>query len=111
MKLINIKIHEKPNEGIYIGRPSVFGNPFVIGKDGDREEVIDKYRSWLLNRVLERNSKVIAALKKLNDDNVLVCYCSPLKCHGEIIIEFWTEIMMEGDFNTGLESFIKKYNI
>ena len=31
---------------VYIGRPSKWGNPFVIGKDGTREQVIRKYRNW-----------------------------------------------------------------
>jgi hypothetical protein len=34
---------------VYIGRPSVWGNPFEIGKDGTREEVIAKYREHLLS--------------------------------------------------------------
>jgi hypothetical protein len=34
---------------VYIGRPSVWGNPYVIGKDGDRETVIRKYREYLLS--------------------------------------------------------------
>ena len=28
---------------VYIGRPSIWGNPFVIGKDGTRGEVVEKY--------------------------------------------------------------------
>ena len=32
---------------VLIGRPSIWSNPYVIGKDGTREEVIEKYRSWL----------------------------------------------------------------
>jgi Domain of unknown function (DUF4326) len=34
-------------DGVYIGRPSILGNPFKIGKDGTREEVGQKYRVWL----------------------------------------------------------------
>ena len=34
----------------YIGRPSIWGNPFVIGKDGTRGEVIEKYERWLLRQ-------------------------------------------------------------
>ncbi len=33
---------------VYIGRPGPWGNPFVIGRDGTREQVIAKYRTWLL---------------------------------------------------------------
>jgi hypothetical protein len=32
---------------IYIGRPSIWGNPFEIGKDGGRTDVIEKYEVWL----------------------------------------------------------------
>ena len=31
----------------YVGRPSPLGNPFVLGRDGNREEVIAEYRHWL----------------------------------------------------------------
>lgn len=33
---------------VYIGRPSKWGNPFVIGRDGSRAEVIAKYRAWIV---------------------------------------------------------------
>jgi Domain of unknown function (DUF4326) len=33
---------------VYIGRPSKWVDPFKIGKDGSREEVIQKYRHWIL---------------------------------------------------------------
>jgi hypothetical protein len=33
--------------GEYVGRPSPLGNPWVIGRDGTREEVLAKYRAWL----------------------------------------------------------------
>jgi hypothetical protein len=42
---------------IYIGRPSKWGNPFRIGKDGSREDVIQKYRDWIL-----ANSNLMAQL-------------------------------------------------
>jgi len=32
---------------VYIGRPSRFGNPFVVGRDGTRDECIALYRQWL----------------------------------------------------------------
>ena len=35
---------------VYIGRPSKWGCPFVIGKDGTRKEVIAKYRTWVLSQ-------------------------------------------------------------
>lgn len=41
-------VHCKKNSyDVYIGRPSKWGNPFSIGRDGSREEVIEKYREWI----------------------------------------------------------------
>lgn len=33
--------------GEYVGRPSALGNPFLVGRDGTREDVIARYRKWL----------------------------------------------------------------
>ena len=32
---------------VFVGRPTKWGNPFVIGRDGSRAEVIAKYRAWV----------------------------------------------------------------
>lgn len=37
-----------PPNTVYVGRGSRWGNPYIIGKDGDRAECIRKYRAWLL---------------------------------------------------------------
>jgi hypothetical protein len=47
MKVVHCK---KEPYDIYIGRPSKWGNPFLIGKDGSRDEVIEKYRKYILNK-------------------------------------------------------------
>ena len=65
---------------MYIGRPSKWGNPFVIGPDGTREDVIRKFEEYLmLNPVL-----VEAAKKELKGKD-LVCFCAPLSCHGDVL--------------------------
>ena len=43
-QVVNLK-HEPYD--VYIGRPSVWGNPFRIGKDGDRPTMIRKYAQWI----------------------------------------------------------------
>jgi hypothetical protein len=45
----NQKRYQGP--GVNVGRPSGLGNPFVIGRDGGRDEVIEKYRVWLGERL------------------------------------------------------------
>ena len=37
----------KESYDVYIGRGSIWGNPFIIGKDGDRDEVIKKYEDYI----------------------------------------------------------------
>lgn len=65
---------------VYIGRPSVWGNPFVVGHDGTRAEVIVKYEEWLRG-----NSGLVALAKKHLKGKVLGCWCSPLPCHGDVL--------------------------
>uniref|UniRef100_A0A6H2A497 DUF4326 domain-containing protein n=1 Tax=viral metagenome TaxID=1070528 RepID=A0A6H2A497_9ZZZZ len=64
---------------VYIGRPSKWGNPFNIGQDGDREEVIRKYEEYLLN-----SPNLMAALPELRD-KILGCWCAPKACHGDVL--------------------------
>jgi uncharacterized protein DUF4326 len=66
---------------IYIGRPGKWGNPFVIGKDGTREQVIAKCRQWLLSQ-----TSLMAALPELKG-KVLGCWCAPNACHGDVLAE------------------------
>lgn len=74
---------KKDNYDVYIGRPSEYGNQFIIGKDGNREEVIEKYRQWLYSQ-----TDLIAKMKIELKDKILGCWCKPEnKCHGDIIIE------------------------
>ena len=65
----------------YIGRPSKWGNPFVIGRDGSRAEVIAKYRAWIVTQ-----PALMGSLDELRGRD-LICWCSPLACHGNVLIE------------------------
>lgn len=66
---------------IYIGRPSKWGNPYTIGKSGTRDEVVDKYRDWVI-----KQPHLIEHLHELKGKN-LMCFCSPERCHGDVLIE------------------------
>lgn len=84
-------VHWRKKEyDIYIGRggdpltgkPSKWGNPFTIGKDGTRSDVIAKYKEWIL-----KQPHLMAALPELKD-KVLGCWCKPSKaCHGDVLVE------------------------
>lgn len=77
------KYHGNAPEGsIYIGRPSVYGNPFEIGRDGTREEVIETYRDYV-----ENNPELITLIQQNLRGKDLVCFCAPKACHGDILLE------------------------
>ncbi|KZL02189.1 hypothetical protein PsAD5_00138 [Pseudovibrio sp. Ad5] len=79
---LGARVHNKhhktaPSDAVYIGRGSPWGNPFAVGKDGTREQVIERFKCEVLPRL------DLAPL--VGKD--LVCYCYPKPCHGDAIIE------------------------
>lgn len=83
MKVVHCK---KEAYDVYIGRPSKWGNPFTIGKDGSRSEVIAKYETFL------RNSPELLQDVPSLKGKVLGCWCSPRPCHGDILVRLANEI-------------------
>lgn len=73
-----VNLHKEPYD-IYIGRPSVWGNPYVIGRDGTREEVISKYQEYILS-----NKELMAQVSSLSGQR-LGCFCKPAPCHGDVL--------------------------
>ena len=71
---------------VYIGRPTCFGNPFKIGKDGTREEVIEKYREYFYCK-LETNPLFKGRVLELKG-KTLACWCKPDACHGDVIANY-----------------------
>lgn len=80
-----VNIRKEPYD-VYIGRPGKWGNPFLIGIDGNREEVVALYKTWILGEGIYK-------LKDLHelDGKRLGCYCAPLPCHGDVLIELLGE--------------------
>lgn len=71
---------------VYVGRPSKWGNPFRIGVDGTREEVISKYESWL-----RASPTLVAAAKSELKGKVLGCWCAPEACHADVLVRIANE--------------------
>jgi hypothetical protein len=98
-KYKNLKEWVEDENNIYIGRGGIvfidnerfpkesspFCNPFKVGRDGNREEVISKYKSYILKK-LNQNSDLREELKNMRGKN-LGCWCHPEKCHGDILLE------------------------
>lgn len=81
--VINIKTSDPKaydDRYVYIGRPSKWGNPFIITKHGSREEVLHKYLHYL-----DTHPELKAAAKLELKGKVLGCYCTPYACHGDYL--------------------------
>lgn len=74
---------------VYVGRAvtragvpaSKWGNPYKLGKDGDRETMIARYRAYIAEQ-----PELLASLNELRG-KTLVCWCKPLACHGDVLAE------------------------
>lgn len=76
---------------VYIGRGTVWGNPYQIGQDGDRDEVIRKFaydfdRGFL--KVHQNFEKHLSHIK----GKVIACHCKPAACHGDVIAAYVNSI-------------------
>jgi hypothetical protein len=80
-RVLNQHVHGRPEGSVYIGRPSKWGNPFVIGKHGTREQVIAKYRQRVMS-----SPALMSALAELRGKD-LVCWCAPGPCHGDVLLD------------------------
>jgi hypothetical protein len=77
-RVVNCRLEDSE---LLIGRPSKWHNPFHIGPDGTREEVVAKYRQWII-----RQPRLLRDLRSLRG-RVLGCDCPPLPCHGDVLAE------------------------
>lgn len=83
--LINIKSGEPYD--ISIMRPGPYGNPYCIGPDGDRSEVIHKFRyDFYLKLKMDPTWK--EAVEKLRGKRIACC-CAPLDCHGNVYVDYF----------------------
>ena len=71
---------------VRIDRATKWGNPFMIGPDGDRDEVCDKHEAWI-----QTQPQLLAALGELKGKR-LGCWCAPLRCHGDTLARLAEEV-------------------
>lgn len=88
-KVVNIKYDDYD---VYIGRGSKWGNPYKIGKDGTRKEVIQKYEQYLSD-----SPNLLNSLNELKG-KVLGCHCKPKSCHGDVLIKFLKYYNKKGSY-------------
>jgi uncharacterized protein DUF4326 len=87
-KVIHVR-NRRPGD-VYIGRAGrgesgYFGNPFTLGMDGSRDEVIAQYREYFAARMYE-DAEFRERIEALRGKR-LACFCAPQACHGNVIAE------------------------
>jgi hypothetical protein len=92
MKTTVVHFKKKPYD-VYIGRPSIWGNPFshkegtlARFKVNTREDAVATYAEWILTQP-ELMSKI-----SLLKGKILGCWCKPLACHGDILAKMANEL-------------------
>ena len=77
----------KPPKGaIYVGRPTKWGNPFVLEQEEDRDDVLAQYEEWLLSQ-----PELVAEVRRELKGKHLVCWCAPRACHADILLRVANE--------------------
>eukprot|EP01126_Amoeba_proteus_P020712 TRINITY_DN2103_c0_g2_i9.p1 TRINITY_DN2103_c0_g2~~TRINITY_DN2103_c0_g2_i9.p1 ORF type:complete len:318 (+),score=48.91 TRINITY_DN2103_c0_g2_i9:3-956(+) len=105
-RFASLVVHcQKSSYDVYIGRPNpkvnldsqkcVWGNPFRIGDDGNRDEVLKKYQNWLTTT--PEGGRVLEHARRELRGKVLGCWCAPLACHGHVLAEFANESQIPND--------------
>jgi hypothetical protein len=86
-----------PDNTVYVGRPTKWGNPFVVGKRGGAYTALvkDQRHAWQLYRSIAFDNQrlVEAARAELRGKN-LACFCplptepyAPDCCHAAVLLE------------------------
>lgn len=67
------------------------GNPYELGRDGTRSEVIELFRGYAIPRFVtdEDYRSMVMGL----DGKVAGCFCHPLECHGDVYNEILSELV------------------
>lgn len=100
MPLLLNKHRDPPGDAIYIGRGSPWGNPYKRDENNTKEDVIKLHTSLVLS-----NPAMIRDIHKLLRGNDLICFCSPLSCHGDLLLSIANEPMFDwsADMYAGYE--------
>lgn len=82
VKVYNRHHKNYPLEAVYIGRGTLYGNPYDLETYGSREKVMRLYIQYIEDNP-ELKERIINDLKGKN----LLCSCKPLACHGDYLLK------------------------
>ncbi|MCW8132652.1 MAG: DUF4326 domain-containing protein [Planctomycetota bacterium] len=76
---------------VYIGRArrgcaGYFGNPYRLRANQPRGATLEKFKAYMLDRI-ENDAEYARRVQELRG-KILVCFCKPQACHGDVIAEY-----------------------
>jgi len=99
VSVVNVKTTDTTFE--YIGRGnrkyqrSALANPFRLAKGDEPGSTLERYRSWLWEKMVEDDESVMVEIERLirvgtHTDMNLGCYCAPGPCHGDVLASMFS---------------------
>lgn len=76
-----------PSEGRYIGRGTPLGNPFTVQ---EHDDALERYKRWIWDKIQRQDASVLAEMKTITPQTLLVCSCKPRPCHGDVVVAAWS---------------------
>jgi hypothetical protein len=86
VRVLNRRRGERTPGAVYVGRPTRWGNPFVVGSRYTQQQAVDAYRAWVVTQ-----PELLAAAKAELAGHDLICWCHPLPCHADVLVEIANE--------------------
>lgn len=71
---------------VYVGRPSIFGNPFPLNRESERDACIEQFTMYFEHR-LDTDPDFRAQVLALRGHD-LGCWCAPRRCHADVILHY-----------------------
>lgn len=78
-----------PENTVYVGRGSKWGNPFPVNEDREPEEAVNAYEWWIRE---QGGHKLLADIAELCGKN-LACWCPlDMPCHAEVLLKLARDV-------------------
>lgn len=83
-RVFNRRRERAPVSAVYVGRPTVYGNPFTVEQYGSQSEAVRMYKKWIYDPEQEWLRELISRELRGCD---LICWCKPWPCHADVILK------------------------
>ncbi len=87
VKVYNKRNRDAPHDAVYVGRPGKWGNPFKIHPHRRGGEFARRISILAYIEYLDQNPKLAELARQELRGKDLVCWCAPLHCHADILLE------------------------